>query len=259
MDHARGDVVMRSTGWLPVAILCVTVLAIGFSWFSSEPDRAYLFDGDRGLPRPEVREWWAYLLPAAVSAGAIAIIVLLAALRSLRRGDVITACGHASVGLLGLLAFTGASLYSGLRTAPPPEPPELPSPRAPEDVFLAVQWSDLARSFEDWRDGDSVPPGVPLGPAGIGLVGHPGIIPFDPFVLHRISFVGLSVREVEALLGPPLSESRSPLPTTAMVYVSRGPSAASGRATLMLATNGPTDRPTSIVRAESIRLQRLQY
>lgn len=39
--------------------------------------------------------------------------------------------------------------------------------------------------------------------AGVGLKDHPGYIPHDPFLLERISFVGLTGTEVIRLLGPP--------------------------------------------------------
>lgn len=251
---------MKSTSWIPLTILVLVVLSIGFSWYLTEPDREYLFDGERGLPRSEVRNWWTYKLPVTVSVGLIATLISLTGLRSLRSGDLRGAVGLAAVGALGLLALAAANLYIGVRNAPPPEPAGLPTPQTPGGVFLWSQWHDLAKASEHWAEYDWDDMGGELRADGIGLDGRPGLLPFDPFLLERLSFLGLTVAEVEELLGPRYLHSDISYEQGGMAYLMRGyRSFATSRAMLSLALDGPPDDRTSVVRGEYLRIIRFQY
>jgi hypothetical protein len=76
-------------------------------------------------------------------------------------------------------------------------PTELFSPKSAKHVFIPEQWRALAQSeFHAQALG-------PLQPSGIGLRDHPGMIPFDPFLDRRFSFVGLRVEQVYSVLGQP--------------------------------------------------------
>jgi hypothetical protein len=182
----------------------------------SSPEREYLFDGERGLPRPEVAAWWMSSLPAAFGAGALAICLVLLLSRAVRARDRIEALGVGSVALLGSAALAGCLYFvEARREAPPPECRRT-VPHDPAEVFLPVQWRAL--SLLPWHERRETGEGSsdtlgPLRDGGVGLARHPGIIPFDPFLLRRLTFVGLAPEAVERLLGPPeppAFESTSP-------------------------------------------------
>jgi len=69
-------------------------------------------------------------------------------------------------------------------------------PLSGAEVFSKREWQVLAKP-----DYATVPFGE-LRPEGVGLVGKPGVIPLDPQLLKRVTFVGLEVTRLEALLGP---------------------------------------------------------
>jgi hypothetical protein len=207
---------MRFSALFAVAAVVTVALAVGFSWVVSSPDRDYLFDGERGLPRPEVAAWWRVSLPSAVGAGVLATSLLLLLSRAVRTRDRTETLGVGAVAILSGVALAGGLYFlETRRELPPPSECSLAVPGDAEEVFLSRQWKALSPlPWHAPRSGE--PSSGTLGPLrddGVGLARHPGIIPFDPFLLRRLTFVGLPRDEVQRLLGPPAPppfESPSP-------------------------------------------------
>jgi len=246
---------MRLTALTPLAVLVLVVLSLGFTWYLTAPDQEYLFDGDRGVRRPEVRDWWAYQLPAAISVGLIAMLVLVAGLRNLIHGDLAGVVGQAAIGFLAFAALAGAYLYIGARNSPPPEAPGPPTPHHPDQVFLWSQWQGLADNSAAWSESQWDDQRPELKENGVGLLGRPGFVPYDPFILDRISFVGLTAADVEVLMGTPfIYPDNPPSLRNGMIYLMRRPgSKGITSAVLSLALDGPKTDPLSTVRGQHIR------
>ncbi len=247
---------MRSLAWLSVVILVAVVLSVAFSWFLSSPDRDYLFDGERGISRPEVADWWRIRVPVVIALGIIAGGLLIALLRTTRSRARLESVGSIAVAILGVGAMAAGTHYVELRAGPEPEPCLLPTPHSPEEVYLPIQWRALAWSSERWN------PGVPREPlelrgSGVGFQGRPGVIPFDPFILDRITFVGLTLAEVEPLLGPPIPPHNA-LPAANVNYSMIGYSYIHGRAHLSLFTGDSSD-PNSVIVSEGLHFFRTQH
>ena len=199
----------RSVAWFSVLVLAAVVLALGLSSYLSSPDRAYLFDGERGMTRPEMAFWWRVRVPLVFALGAIASGLLIVMLRATRRRAWLEAVSGISVALLGIGAVTGSLHFIRQQADTKPIECERTTPRAPREVFLSSQWHALSTTPKPGTASQR------LGPRrenGVGLKDHPGLIPFDPFLLDRLSFVGLTLDEVESLLGPPVPPRFGDLP-----------------------------------------------
>lgn len=109
---------MRSLAWLSVVILVAVVLSVAFSWFLSSPDRDYLFDGERGISRPEVADWWRIRVPVVIALGIIAGGLLIALLRTTRSRARLESVGSIAVAILGVGAMAAGTHYVELRLAP---------------------------------------------------------------------------------------------------------------------------------------------
>jgi len=241
---------MRSLAWLSVVILVAVVLSVAFSWFLSSPDRYYLFDGERGITRPEVADWWRIRVPVAFALGTITCGLLIVLLRTARSRAWLEAVACLAVAVLGASTLAGSLFFVRQQADTKPIECVRPTPQTPHEVFNQGQWGNLASLP---TPSALVRPKHRLGPLrqqGVGLEGdYRGVIPFDPFLLDRISFVGLTIGEVESLLGPPLPER---LTTSSISYLMLGFSIHNGRARLIL-TTGSFLEPSDTVKSEYLR------
>ena len=247
---------MKVSAWLPVLILVAVVLATGFSWYLSSPERQYLFDGEKGISRPWGADWWILKIPVAFALGVIAggtSIVLLRCARSRAWSEAVASLAVAALGVT-----TVASSLSYVRQKAEAKPIECvrPTPMVPSDVFLDSQWFVLAVTPQ--------PGTLPriehrLGPRrekGMGLKDRPGYIPFDPYLLDRITFIGLTAEEVESLLGPPMPSQYPDSPT--MQYHMIGFHRSYERATLYLSF-GRRWKQSDTVLGENLRQHLPRY
>lgn len=241
---------MKVSAWLPVLILVTVILAAGASWYLSSPDRQYLFDREKGISRPWVAEWWAVKIPVAFAAGVIASATLIELLRCGRRQAWRSLVATATVAALSIAVFTMTMLIVQQQVKDEPPSWVRPTPKYPHQVFLNTQWLVLSITP---RSGTISQPGNLLGPlrdSGIGLVEYPGYIPFDPFLLKRVTFAGLTADEVESLLGPPSPSQYPESPT--MRYHMHGFPHAYQSATLTLSF-GKVWEPSDTVLGEHLR------
>ena len=243
---------MKSTAWLPILVLVAVVLATGFSWWFSSPDREYLYDGERGLARPEVADWWTIRVPVAFAVGLIACGTLIVLLRSARSGAWAEGVASIAVAVLGVSTLAGSMVLVRQRLDSGPVESKRLTPTMASEIFNRSQWDDLA-SLPIPSVRSTAKPKHRRGPlrkGGVGLKGdYAGFIPFDPFLLDRVSFVGLTAADVEKLLGPPLPE-RIPNPAS-MTYQMLGFSIHNARARLILVT-GTYFAPSETVESEYI-------
>ncbi len=245
---------MKSTAWLPVLALIAVVMATGFSWYSSSPDREYVFDGDRGLSRPEVAEWWTIRIPVAFAVGVILSSLLIVLLRCARRRALGEGVASLAVAILGVSTLAGSMSFVRQQVDTKPSESVRPTPQAPNEVFTSRQWSTLASLPTPSTRVKAEHKLGPLRKEGIGLRGdYTGIIPFDPSILDRVSFVGLTVKEVEDLLGPPLPV-RFPN-SSSITYQMLGFSPLSANARLILNT-GFYFEPSDTVKGQYLRFFR---
>jgi hypothetical protein len=188
---------------LPSVVALIAVAAVGLSLAMSAPGSAWLFTGERGAPLSQQQlRWWFVLLPLGLASAAIAAMTVLATLRALRCRQYLNASNAFAVGVLGVgavaTALTVVSQWRMEQRYPKPKSRPVHS----SDIYLPEQWWDLATQL---RDRNPVPR---LRESGVGLEGYPGFIPFDPFLLKRVSFVGLTREQVTELLGPPRPPKR---------------------------------------------------
>jgi hypothetical protein len=186
--------------------LLVAVAATALSLFLSAPQNEWLFTGEKAIPfGSEQLRWWILLLPLALGGGTIASISLIAAIRTVRDGHRLGACAALAVGVLGTVSLATAVSFGAqwrvFRQQPMPRPPR---PLTWIDAYLPEQWWDLAFHL---RESPLTPPHIRMG--GVGVEGYPGYIPFDPFLLKRVSFVGLTPDAVASMLGPPLPREQA--------------------------------------------------
>ena len=198
---------MKSTAWLSVVILVAVILSVAFSWFLSSPDRDYLFDGERGISRPEVANWWRIRIPMALSLGTIIGGTLIVLSRTARSRAWLESVACIAVAVLGVSTVAGSLFFVRQSAEAKPIECVLPTPGSPNEVFTEQQW--LVLSVAPKRGGVPVLVDVedrmgPLRKGGVGLENFQGRIPYDPFLLDRISFLGLTYDEVEVLLGLPV-------------------------------------------------------
>lgn len=250
-SHIYKGIVMKSTAWLPVLVLVAVVLATGFSWYLSSPDREYLFDGEKGLARPEVAEWWRVQAPMVLGHGIILGGLLIVLLRSARTREWQEAAASISVAVLGASALAGFLYFMQQQPSIEPVESELPTPRSPRDVFLDMQWVTLSLAHDEHALGGCEHRYEVRREGGVGLKNFPGHIPYDPFLLKRISFVGLTSSEVENLLGPPFPDKQ--LRVSVMVYLMTAPDRVFPRAFLRLSFADRWQR-FETVRAEYLRV-----
>ena len=233
---------------LSVEVLAVVATAIGVSLYLSAGDKAWRFTMDRGMPMAEAQVfWWLVSLPLAVGAAWILLVSLISASRLYKERRLRRSINALCVGVLGVVALTGALnvgyRWRVLRLAPT----ELLSPKSARHVFIPEQWRALAR----FRLHDKVL--GPLQPSGVGLRDHPGMIPFDPFLDRRFSFVGLRVEQVYDLLGQPEPDING----SALSYVMpNGPYLTTGR--LILST-GRDEQGIDVVRRQILTVRRPEY
>jgi len=245
---------VRSALWLALAALLVVTLAVAFSWVLYSPEREYLFDGVKGQPRPELAEWWRLRIPAAVALGTLVAGLAIVLLRTARGRAWLAATSALAVTLLGTAALTGTLFVVHQRATAGPVPCEHPIPRGPNEVFLPRQWTALSL-MPDPRDGRAEAERMgPLRDEGVGLERYPGILPFDPFLLDRVTFMGLTLEEVESLLGPP-APARFPDSPSVNYHMAGTVSRYEG-ATLVLSLGSRWER-SDTVKGEHLRLSRL--
>ena len=200
-------VMLRPPSKLPIAILLIAVATTALALFLSAPQNEWLFSGEKAVPfGSEELRWWIFLLPLALGGGAIVSFSLVVAIRTLRDGHRLGACAALAVGVLGTVALATTLSFGAqwriLQQQPKPRPPR---PLTWVDVFIPEQWWDLAFRL---RDSPLTPPHIRKG--GVGVEGYPGYVPFDPFLLRRVSFIGLTPEAVTGLLGPPLPREQGP-------------------------------------------------
>lgn len=241
---------MKVSAWLPILVLLAVALATGFSWYLSSSERQYLFDGEKGIFRPWVADWWTVKIPVAFALGVITsgtLIVLLRCARSRAWSQMFASLAMAA---LGITAVSGALFYVKQKDKAKPIECVRPTPQTPQAVFKDSQWWVLSGTPE--------PTTLPriehrLGPLrenGRGLKDRRGYIPFDPFLLERVTFVGLTAEEVENLIGSPIPVE---YPGSAgMMYHMIGFQHTLEKATLYLSFGKRWER-TDVVLAESVR------
>lgn len=234
-----------------LAVLVVVVLVVAWGALLSTT-YSWLFVDGQGRIQREKALWTTLELPRAAGVGAVAAITLIGSLRSLRRRFVLETVNGLAVGLLGAVAVIAC--LAVVHRPPPPEPPDpRVRPRVPSQAFIYEQWWAIGRLGPEGgrgtgRKGLSDPPDLP-----------PGIIPFDPFLLDRVTFVGLTVAEVARVLGPG-EEVPVPAPRqgTWLRYVAAPPDPYPGRGYLTLLLQGKPSAEEVIV-AEYYSLDRVQY
>lgn len=250
-------VIMKVSAWLPILVLVTVVFVTGFSWYLSSPDQQYLFDGDRGVSAPPwVVEWWTVKIPVAFAAAVIASCTLIEFLRCARKRAWRDLAATATVAALCIASFALSMLLIQQEVGDEPSVWRRPTPQYRHQVFLHTQWLALSIAPQ--------PGTIPqienrlgaLRDSRIGLKDYPGYIPFDPFLLKRITFVGLTADEVESLLGPPSPHKYRYSP--AMRYHMFGFSRAYESATLSL-TFGKEWGPSDTVLGEHIRQHLPEY
>jgi hypothetical protein len=181
----------------PLFVVLSVGVALGLAAVLDDSSLAWLFTAERGRPfSPAQLRWWLHDLPLAVGAAGVLMATLIPVLRALRRRTLLDAVALLAVGALGLAALGGSLQVWSERRLNPPLTRRLPNPRRASEAFLPDQWWALARL--PWGAASS----GPLRPKGVGLRDHPGVIPFDPFLLQRLTFVGMTQPQVEAVLGP---------------------------------------------------------
>lgn len=200
---------MKHTGrglldFFPLAILLAVAACFGLAYLVTLGALAsYLTDE---LARPlgsELRRFWTVNVPGACAISALLGLTAVALRRSLRRGGLVVSGQIVATAVLGGLAFyAGLFALHATRAGRAPSLPQTQQvaqrahPRRSGNVFLPTEWHALAALQRQ---------GAPLGPLradGVGLAGHPGIIPRDLHLLQRVTFVGLTAAHVETLLGP---------------------------------------------------------
>jgi hypothetical protein len=95
---------MKPTTRLTIFVLLVTLASLGFSLLLTQTRLHYLTDGLKGVPRPEVEDFWRRQVPLAFGVGSLAIVVILGLLRSNRRSEALAWSGLGIVGLALLLS-----------------------------------------------------------------------------------------------------------------------------------------------------------
>ena len=233
---------------LSAVVLLIAVITVAIALALSSRDFSWLFTTSMGVPLAEEQVfWWLLLLPLGVGAAAITSLCVVLSVRRLRSRAWLKAVDSAAIGFLGVLALSGA-LSVGHRWAMlkhRPVPP--PQPQNRYDVFIPEQWADLAyRPVRERRLG-------PLAATGVGLRDYPGHIPFDPFLLRRVTFVGLRAEQVEAALGPPSPREREGQPS---YYMAHGPGWLTASLYLFY---GLDERRTTVVVAERLVIHRPIY
>ena len=186
---------------LPPWILLIVVLAVGWQMLASNPEWSYIYDGERGVVRNEVQDYWAFRVPRVVGFGSVIALLVIAAVRAWRTKTwslLASGIGASALGL-GLLALITTPSQSGISE---PDTQLRPIPRSPSKVFGWEQWWALQSvTLSEGLPGESK-----LGnllESGIGLAEYPGFIPYDRFLLGRVTFIGLNQAELERLVGPP--------------------------------------------------------
>jgi hypothetical protein len=141
---------MKATTRLSIFVVLVTFVSIGFSLLFTRTRLHYLADGLKGVPRPEVENFWSRQVPLAFGLGILAIALILGLLRSApgtRLKDALARVGVCAVGALVLL-----SSMALIASAEDDSPALLGFdwiPRAPS--FLLVRLADTpARPTTRW-------------------------------------------------------------------------------------------------------------
>jgi len=182
---------------LPVWVLLMVILVVGWQWLASNPDWSYIYDGDRGILRPEVEDYWVSRVPRVVGYGSVLALLLIGSIRAWRSREwsLLASGMGVSVLAIGLLILV---TIPSQRASTASEKHARATPKSPSEVFSWEQWWALQLvTLHDVQElGD-------LLESGIGLAEHPGFIPYDRFLLDRVTFIGLNQAEVERLIGPP--------------------------------------------------------
>ena len=238
---------------LPAVVLGVAATTVVLSIAFVGPTTFFL-TSTRSRPLAyDLLNWWFVAVPLAVGSAAIVAIVAIAAVRSSRAGGSRDIVGILATGILGIAA-TGVGLWLPDHWRLLEHGPAVHAPIgiATSPVFLPEQWRNLTIVMRQ-RNGDAT---LQLRPDGIGIDRAPGFIPFDPFLLKRVTFKGLGSKQVTDLLGPPMQPPRLPDPGWAPYAMIGGPVLV--RADLRLSYE-PDDRGTPVVRAESLYIARPEY
>jgi hypothetical protein len=73
---------MKTPARLLIVVGVIVLVAVGFSLLFSHTKLHYLADAEKGVPRPEVEDFWSLQVPLALGLGGIAVVVILGLLRS---------------------------------------------------------------------------------------------------------------------------------------------------------------------------------
>jgi len=180
-----------------IIVLLIVFLSIGISCVFSFSVFRYLADGERGLRRIEVQEFWGRQVPIALGLGGIAaaaIIYLARSYREKRRNDAVTVAGVGALGVMLLL--TVITLFHQVKDLDPSQH-RLPTPKRPAEVFSRIRWRALGEQI--WREERPMGPVLEYGP---GLRDFVGYVPFEPCLLKRLSFEDMTLEQVVRVLGP---------------------------------------------------------
>ncbi len=143
--------------------------------------------------------------------------LLIVLLRSARCREWQEATASIAVAVLGVVALAGSLHLMHRQSRIEPGECEFPTPQSPRDVFLDEQWVVLSLAHGEHTLGGCEHRYEARRKGGVGLKDYPGHIPYDPFLLKRITFVGLTRVEVDKLLGPPMPDEK--LGPSAMRYM----------------------------------------
>ena len=183
-----------------VVILLIVILSLGISAVFSLTILRYLADGEKGMRRIEFEEFWGRQVPTAVGVGGIGAAVVIFLLRSHRdhsREDIFPLIGVGALGVMVLLI--SITLFNQLKDRDT-RTHRLPSPTHPAEVFSRDRWRALAK--QTWHGERPMGPTLEFGP---GLKGFPGYVPFEPCLLHRLTFEDMTREQVVRVLGPPFT------------------------------------------------------
>jgi hypothetical protein len=254
---------MKDIRAIAIVALAITCAAVAASAVAGSRSHAWLFTTTMGRPLAEEQVyWWLVLLPLGVGAMAVLSLCGVSAVRACSVRDWRLVVALVSIGALSVAAMAaGLDLrYQWLTLQQ--GAPQLARPSSHHEVFRRQHWQALAQQL--LHEGRPTPD---LLPGTGGIEGHPGMIPFDAYLLKRLTFVGLRPEQVEVLLGPPLPRKvasilGSPMPHTPpeqlVYFMPIGPV----RTTALLFLGVATDEQgVSSIANENLRLKvpRWQY
>ena len=78
---------MKATKRLLIVVALIVFVAVGISLLFTYSDLRYLTDGEKGVPRQEVEDFWGRRVPLSFGFGTLAIVVVLGLMRSSAQED----------------------------------------------------------------------------------------------------------------------------------------------------------------------------